>query len=73
MRIRKPMSLVFVYIYLAVSCALLGLGITFSILFICQFFGIDLSRNLWLLAIPVASAVLLNIFFIELYRKLSRR
>lgn len=69
----KPISLVFVYIYLAASCTILGIGITFALLLVCQYFSIDLFEKWWLLGIPVTLAVLLNIIFIELYRKFNKR
>ncbi|MBI4303927.1 MAG: hypothetical protein HY665_06275 [Chloroflexi bacterium] len=67
----KPESLILQYIYLAIGSGILGVVITFIVLFACQYFGIDINRNLWVLAIPVTLSVLLNICFIELYR--SRR
>jgi hypothetical protein len=61
------------YVYLAVSSGMLGVGILFVVLFVCQNFGIDIGTHLWLLAIPLALAVFLNVCFIELYRKLNRK
>ncbi len=64
---------VWAYVYLAVSSGFLGFGILFALLFICQYFSIDIGRNLWLLAMPILLALFLNVSFIELYRKLNRK
>ncbi len=66
---KKPENLVAYYIYLAVSCGIFGVVITFLVIFACQYFGIDIIKNLWVLAIPVTLSILLNVCFIELYRK----
>jgi hypothetical protein len=66
-------QLVVIYIGLATSCVFLGIGITFVVLLICAHLGIDVSKHLWVLTIPAASALILNVFFIELYLKLRRR
>ena len=65
--------LVLIYIGLATSCVFLGIGITFVVLLVCAHLGIDVSRNLWILTIPAASSLILNVFFIELYLRLRRR
>ena len=70
---KKPENLVLTYIYLAIGCGLLGVVITFVVLFLCQRFGIDISKNLWVLAIPAVLSLFLNVLFIELYRKYKRR
>ena len=71
---RKPASLVIVYICLATGCAILGVVITFLVLFLCQYFGVDiLHENLWVLAIPVTLSLLLNVLFIELYRRYKKK
>lgn len=69
----KPASPILVYIGLATSCALLGVIFTFIIFFASQYFNIDLIKNFWLLAIPVTLSVLLNVLFIELYRKFKKK
>jgi hypothetical protein len=66
-------NLILVYIYLASSVVLLGIGITFGLLLVCWRLGVDISRNYWLLSIPPASSLILNVFFIELYRKIAKR
>jgi hypothetical protein len=63
--------LILLYIYLAMGVVILGTGITFLILFICAYYRIEITQHLWLLAIPPASSLLINVFLIELYRKLT--
>lgn len=60
-------------IFLAVVTGILGVIITFILIFVCQFFGIDMFNNIWLLAIPVVLAIALNIWFIELYHKYKKK
>jgi hypothetical protein len=60
-------------IFLAVVTGILGVIITFILIFVCQFFGIDMLNNIWLLAIPVVLAIALNIWFIELYHKYKKK
>ena len=61
------------YVYLAVGSLALGILITFLMLYICQFFGIDINRNLWMIAIPIVLAIALNIWLIELYDRYRRK
>jgi len=61
------------YVYLAVGSLALGIIITFTMLFLCQFFGIDINMNLWLISIPIILAVALNIWFIELYDRYRKK
>jgi hypothetical protein len=63
--------LILLYIYLAMGVVILGTGITFLILFLCAYYRIEILRNLWLLAIPPASSLMINVFLIELYKKLT--
>ncbi len=65
--------LVRLYIYLASTSVLLGVGITFLMLFICAYFEIDISKHFWIVAIPVVAAVILNITFVELLRHYRKR
>lgn len=62
-----------VYIYLAVGCGFLGVLITYATLLVCIYFGIDISKNLWVIAIPIVLAVVLNILFIELYSRFNKK
>jgi hypothetical protein len=66
-------NLVFTYIYLAAGCVVVGTVVTFLLLLACEYFGVDIFNNLWLLAIPSVSALFLNVLFIELYHKFSKR
>jgi hypothetical protein len=58
------------YIYLAVACGMLGVVLTYAMLFVCLYFQIDVAKNLWIITIPIVTAISLNIFLIEW---LSRR
>jgi hypothetical protein len=69
----KPVSLLTTYIYLAIGCGSLGIAITFVVLFISLHYGIDISQNLWVLAIPVTLSLFLNVLFIELYTKYKKK
>lgn len=60
-------------IFLAVVTLILGVIITFILVLACQFFDIDMIKNLWLLTIPVVLSIALNILFIELYRRYKKR
>lgn len=61
------------YVYLAVGSLALGIIITFILLFICRFLGIDINMNLWLISIPIILAIALNILFIELYDRYRKK
>jgi hypothetical protein len=60
-------------LFLAIASLLVGIILAVIVVFASLFFGIDLFDNLWLLAIPVVLAVIINITFIELYRKYKRK
>ena len=66
-------QLILIYLGLAVSCALLGVGITFIVLVVTGYYGIDVTQHLWLLAIPAILSLVLNVTFIELYLRFRRR
>jgi hypothetical protein len=66
-------SLVITYIFLAAASGIFGVILVFIVLLVCQHFVIDISRNWWILAIPVTLAVTLNVILIELYRKFKKR
>jgi hypothetical protein len=58
------------YIFLACSCAAVGIVMTFVVLLICQRLNIDFTgEDIWVLGIPVFLTVALNIGVIELFRK----
>jgi len=71
--VKRPLSLVFIYIYLAVSCAMVGMGLVFALILICQYYAIDIGQHWWLITLPVTLAVILNIVLIEIYRKYKMR
>jgi len=62
-------SFILELIYFAVGCAALGIVFAFILVFACQYFGIDVYKNLWLLLIPLVLSISLNIMIIELYGK----
>jgi len=66
-------SFILELIYFAVGCAALGIVITFVMIYACQYFSIDIYKNLWLLLIPLLLSIALNIIFIELYRKYRKK
>ena len=66
-------NLVLIYIYLATSVVFLGAGITFGLLMICWSYDVDITQHYWLLSIPPVSSLILNVLFIELYRKIAKR
>ncbi len=62
-----------VYIYFAVGCLLFGIVLSFIVVFTCYSLGIDIFDNIWILAIPVTLAVLLNILMIEVYMRRKKK
>ncbi len=61
------------YIFLACGCVSLGIIITFIVLGLCQRFGIKIDEHWWVVAIPVVLSLIINIIFVEVYRKLRKR
>jgi len=61
------------YIYLAVGSGISGIIITFVVILVSQYFGIDMLKHLWVVAIPVVLSLFLNVSFIELYRKYKKK
>ena len=61
------------YIVLAVGAMTAGVALTFLMLVLTSRAGVDLNRNLWLLAVPAVLSIILNIILIEVYRKVRRR
>jgi ABC-type multidrug transport system permease subunit len=66
-------SFILELIYFAVGCAALGVVFAFILVFACQYFGIDIYKNLWLLLIPLVLSISLNILILELYGKYKRK
>lgn len=69
----KHRSIIMHYIILASGCAVLGMVITFLLLMALQYLDIDIMKNLWVLAIPVTLSLILNVLFLEMYRKYIRK
>ena len=61
------------YIFLAAGCVSLGIIITFVVLGLCQYLGINIDENWWVVAVPVVLSLIINITLIEIYRKYRRR
>ena len=57
------------YISLAAGCAAVGVVLTFVVLGISQRLGVDIDKNLWILAVPAFLALALNVILLELYRR----
>jgi hypothetical protein len=66
-------SFILELIYFAVGCAALGVVFAFILVFACQYFGIDIYKNLWLLLMPLVLSISLNILILELYGKYKRK
>jgi ABC-type multidrug transport system permease subunit len=66
-------SFILELIYFAVGCAALGIVFAFILVFICQYFGIDIYQHLWLLLMPLVLSISLNILILELYGKYKRK
>jgi hypothetical protein len=58
------------YIFLAGGCVSLGIIITFIVLGVCQYFSIKIDQHWWIVAVPVVLSLILNVTFVEIYRKL---
>lgn len=61
------------YIYLAMGSLMLGVLLTFVMIFICGSLGVDINENLWVIGVPVTISVFLNILFIELFERNRRK
>jgi hypothetical protein len=61
------------FVFLAAGCVSVGVAITFLVLTACQHLAINIDENLWVLAIPAALSLILNITLLELYRKYRKR
>ncbi len=60
-------------VYFAVGCAALGIIFAFILVFVLQYFGIDVYKHMFLLLIPLVLSIALNIAIIELYGMYKRR
>jgi hypothetical protein len=61
------------YIFLASGCVAVGVALTLIVLAVCQRLGINIEKNLWLVAIPAVLSLILNVSLLELYRKYRKR
>jgi len=68
-----PGGLLITYIYLAVATAAFGSILTVVVVIGAWFLGLDIYRNLWLLAIPLVFSLILNVCLIELYLKYRKK
>jgi hypothetical protein len=64
--------LVLVFIYLAASCAALGTALVFATLFVCRLLFIDISRNYWVLVIPIVLTLIINILLVEVVQRIRK-
>ncbi len=61
------------YIFLALGCVMVGVVLTFVVLGVSVRLGISIEENLWILAIPAAFSLILNVSLLELYRKYRKK
>jgi hypothetical protein len=62
-----------VYVYLAVSCMVVGIILTYIVIHVCIYLEINIVKNIWVLAIPAILSIIVNIGFIELYQKYRKK
>ena len=62
-----------IFVAMAIGCAALGILMTFVLLGVCNYYGIDLTKNLWLITLPIVIAIVLNILSLELYDKFRKK
>ena len=61
------------YIFLAGSCVVVGVVMTFVVIGACQRLGINIDENIWVVAIPAVFSLILNVSLLELYRKFRKK
>jgi hypothetical protein len=61
------------YVYLAVGTGIVGAIATLILVLVCGHLGVNVIDNVWLLGIPLALSLFLNVSAIELYRRLRGR
>ena len=61
------------YVILAVGCVLVGIILALLMLTVGWQFGLNVFRNLWMLAIPAVLAVIINVLLLELYQRLKKK
>jgi hypothetical protein len=62
-----------VYLFLAMGSIGLGIILSFVVVFVCRYLEVDIFENLWILAIPLVLAVIVNIVLIEIYNKFKKK
>ncbi len=62
-----------VYVFFGIISGLIGIIISFIVVFICYARGVDILQNLWVIAIPVIVAVVLNLVMIEIYYRKKKK
>jgi hypothetical protein len=60
------------YIFLAGGCVSLGIIVTFVVLGVCERFGIKIDEHWWIVAIPAVLSLIINVTFIEIYRRFRK-
>ncbi len=61
------------YIFLAAGCVSVGIIATFVVLGVSARLGIDIGKHLWIVALPAAFSLFLNVTVLEIYRRWRRR
>ncbi|MFH1650941.1 MAG: hypothetical protein ABID87_02385 [Chloroflexota bacterium] len=62
------------YIILAVGCATVGVVLAFGVIWVALRFQINIfGDKIWLLGIPAALAIILNIILVEIFRTIRDR
>jgi len=62
-----------IFAAMAIGCAAIGILMTFVLLGVCNYYGIDLTKDLWLITLPIVIAIVLNILSLELYDKFRKK
>jgi len=62
-----------VYVFFGVISGLVGIVISFVLVFLFYHLGIDLLKNLWVIVIPVVLAILLNFVLLEIYFRRKKK
>lgn len=60
-------------VYLAIASAAMGIVVVLVVIIICQHYGIDVSRNLWVSAIPVVLSLCFNVLVVEFHDRCKKK
>ena len=63
-------DLVLIYMFLAGGCAFIGTGLVITTLLVCNYLGVNIVRNFWILGLPVIGSLLINVILIEWIKKI---